>query len=55
MNMILVIEMKRVYPEWFLKEFSEEHDLDYISNMKLKDKLKFKCENGHIYEQAISV
>lgn len=45
--------MKRVHPEWFLKELSEEYDLDYISNMRLKDKLKFKCENGHIYEQAI--
>ena len=36
-----------------MEELAEDYDLEYISDMKLKDKLMFRCDKGHIYEQAI--
>ena len=55
-NRVKTISSKRVYPQWFIDELVNEEDKNKARNGTLmnRSKVKFKCDNGHIYEQAVS-
>lgn len=44
---------KRVYPQWFIDELVNEECKERARNGELKtnERISFKCEKGHIYEQ----
>ena len=48
---------KTTYPQWFIDELVNEDDNERARNGSLlsKDKVKFRCENGHEYEQTINL
>ena len=43
---------KRNYPEWFINELVDEEDKKRALSCELKstDRIRFMCENNHIYE-----
>ena len=47
--------IKRSYPDWFIDELVEEKDVEEAKNGSLKwnKRVKFRCANGHIYEQIV--
>ena len=46
---------KRVYPDWFINELADEEAKIKAKDKDLKseDRVKFKCEKGHIYESSV--
>ena len=46
---------KRVYPQWFIDELVNEDCKERARNGELKtnERISFKCEKGHIYDQEV--
>lgn len=46
---------KRMYPKWFIDELvnTDDKDMAIFGKLTSTDKVKFKCENGHVYEQLV--
>lgn len=50
-----ILKEQRTYPKWFIDELVNEEDKLRANNGSLtsKEKVKFKCENGHEYEMNV--
>ena len=51
------LDGKMAYPQWFIDELVAEEDNEKAKNGLLlsKNRVKFKCKNGHEYEQVVSM
>ena len=46
---------RRLYPEWFIDELVNEEDKEKAraGSLKSTEKVEFKCDKGHVYEQDV--